>query len=115
MIPARSFSLSWLAIRPWRIMRIMKHKPAPLAALVCFTLFSLTFAPSAWGQWSSDPALNLALADNNNGSDQVQPKLVPFGIYGGYVSWFDANPATPPPVGYDVIYQRLNEQGDQKF
>jgi hypothetical protein len=87
----------------------MKNKFAVIAALMF-----LTFAPSAWGQWSSNPALNLALADNNNGSDQVQPKLA-LGTHGGYVSWFDANPATPPPIGYDVIYQRLTDQGLQKF
>ena len=88
----------------------MKSKLALVAALICF--ISL---PTAWGQWSSNPYLNLPLADNNNGSDQVQPKIVPFGNKGGYVSWFDANPATPPPVGYDVFYQRLNERGYEKF
>jgi len=81
-----------------------------LAALICFTL-----APAAWGQWSSNPYLNLALADNNNGSDQVQPKVVSFGNLGGYVSWFDANPDSLPPIGYDVFYQRLNEQGYEKL
>jgi hypothetical protein len=88
----------------------MKKRLALVAVLMC-----LAFAQAAWGQWSSNPAINLPLADNNNGSDQVQPKLVPFGNQGGYVSWFDANPATPPPVGYDVFYQRLNEQGYEKF
>jgi hypothetical protein len=88
----------------------MKKKSVLFAVLLC-----LAFAPAAWGQWSSDPSFNLPLADNNNGSDQVQPKLVPYGIYGGYVSWFDANPATPPPVGYDVIYQRLSEKGYEKL
>lgn len=88
----------------------MKNKSVLFAVLIC-----LAFAPAAWGQWSSDPSLNLPLADNNNGSDQVQPKLVPYGIDGGYVSWFDANPATPPPVGYDVIFQRLSEKGYEKL
>ena len=88
----------------------MKKRLALVAAMMC-----LAFAEAAWGQWSSNASLNLPLADNNNGSDQVQPKLVPFGSQGGYVSWFDANPATPPPVGYDVFYQRLNEQGYEKF
>jgi hypothetical protein len=88
----------------------MKNQSVLFVVLMC-----LTFAQAAWGQWSSDPSLNLPLADNNNGSDQVQPKLVPYGIYGGYVSWFDANPATPPPVGYDVIYQRLSEKGYEKL
>jgi hypothetical protein len=88
----------------------MKNKLAVLAALMC-----LAFAQAAWGQWSSNPALNLPLADNNNGSDQVQPKLVPFANSGGYVSWFDANPATPPPFGFDVFYQRLSKKGYEKF
>jgi len=61
------------------------------------------------------PSIFLPLADNDNGSDQVQPKLVPFGTAGGYVSWFDANPATPPVIGYDVFYQRLSEKGYEKL
>lgn len=88
----------------------MKNKLASFAILMC-----LTFAPTAWGQWSSNPYLNLPLADNNNGSDQVQPKIVPFANNGGYVSWFDANPDSPPPVGYDVVYQRLNQKGYEKL
>src|SRR5579872_523739 len=88
----------------------MKIKLSLIAALMC-----LTFAQAAWGQWSADPSLNLPLADSNNGSDQVQPKLASFGSQGGYVSWFDANPATPPPIGYDVFYQRLNEKGFEQF
>jgi hypothetical protein len=30
---------------------------------------------------------------------------------GWYVSWFDADPNSPPPVGYDVYYQHLNRNG----
>lgn len=75
----------------------------------------LTICASGWSQWSSDPAVNLALANNSNGSDQVQPKLVPLRSAGWYVSWFDSNPATPPPVGYDVFYQRLNAGGVEQF
>ncbi|HTW59425.1 MAG TPA: hypothetical protein VMD99_14935 [Terriglobales bacterium] len=84
-------------------------------ALRFVTTLQLTLALSvaALAQWSSNPALNLALADNNNGSDQVQPKLVPFQNKGWYVSWFDANPSTPPPIGYDVFYQRLMPDGVQ--
>jgi hypothetical protein len=78
-------------------------------------LLTMVCASSAWGQWSSDPMVNLALAANPNGSDQVQPKLVPLKQNGWYVSWFDANPATPHPVGYDVFYQRLSSAGVQKF
>src|ERR1700688_3106074 len=82
------------------------------AATVVMTLI---LTVTSWAQWSSDPSLNLALADNNNGSDQVQPKVVWQGNAGGYVSWFDANPASSKPVGYDVFYQRLNQRGYEKF
>src|ERR1700689_3768673 len=75
----------------------------------------LALATGAWAQWSSDPATNLPLADNNNGSDQVQPKVVPYGTAGGYVSWFDANPDSPPPIGYSVYYQLLNRHGYEQF
>ena len=87
----------------------MKNKLALVIIIGCLC------APAAWGQWSSNPFLNLPLADNNNGSDQVQPKIVSFGDAGGYVSWFDANPDSPPPVGYDVFYQRLNQKGYEKL
>ncbi|HEV2396920.1 MAG TPA: hypothetical protein VGS27_08265 [Candidatus Sulfotelmatobacter sp.] len=78
-------------------------------------LFALAFSAAAFGQWSSDPSVNLALANNPNGSDQVQPKLVPTKNYGWYVSWFDSNPFSPPPVGYDVFYQRLSKYGVEQF
>ncbi len=81
--------------------------------VVALLLFLMS-AP-AIAQWSSNPALNLALADNNNGSDQVQPKLVPTQDRGWYVSWFDSNPATSKPIGYDVFYQRLSNQGVEQF
>src|SRR5579872_120919 len=81
------------------------------AAAVLF----LTLSSPMWAQWSSDPSKNLPLADNNNGSDQVQPKVVRFGAYGGYVSWFDANPQSPPPVGYSVYYQSLTEYGYERY
>jgi hypothetical protein len=82
---------------------------------ILLILLSLGLSTAAWAQWSSDPAVNLPLADNNNGSDQVQPKLVPLRSHGWYVSWFDSNPATPPPVGYDVFYQRLSSGGVEQF
>lgn len=76
-------------------------------------LFVLILVANAWGQWSSDPSTNLPLADNNNGSDQVQPKVKPLPNRQWYVSWFDADPSTPPPVGYDVFYQHLSPSGVQ--
>jgi hypothetical protein len=78
-------------------------------------LLAVACSATAGAQWSSNPAVNLALADNNNGSDQVQPKLVPLRESGWYVSWFDSNPATPPPAGYDVFYQLLNAGGFEQF
>ena len=79
-------------------------------ALILF----LTFAASALAQWSSDPAKNLALADTV-GADQVQPKVKPLAHGGWYVSWFDADPNSPPPVGYSVFLQRLSSKGVEQF
>ena len=78
-------------------------------------VLGLTLASSAWAQWSSDPSKNLPLADKGNGNDQVQPKIRPLSHGGWYVSWFDADPNSPPPVGYDVYLQRLSPGGVEKF
>jgi len=78
-------------------------------------MFALTVASSAWGQWSSDPSKNLALADNNDGADQVQPKVKPLPNHDWYVSWFDDDPNSPPPIGYSVYLQRLSPGGVEKF
>ncbi len=86
-----------------------------LFSVAATALLTMAWTPNTWAQWSSNPMVNLALADDANGSDQVQPKLVPRRLTGWYVSWFDANPSTPPPVGYDVFYQRLTSGGFQKF
>jgi hypothetical protein len=86
-----------------------------LFSIAATALLTIAFTSSAAAQWSSNPMVNLALADNANGSDQVQPKLAPLKQSGWYVSWFDANPDTSPPVGYDVFYQRLNSSGLQRF
>ena len=71
----------------------------------------LFFSACAWAQWSSDPAKNLAIADKGDGNDQVQPKLAALPNNGWYVSWFDADPSSPPPIGYDVYLQRLSAGG----
>ncbi len=83
----------------------MKSKLVYIAAVI----LCLTIASTAWGQWSSDPMKNLALADKN-GDDQVQPKVKALPNNGWYVSWFDGDGA-----GYDVYYQRLNPGGDEQF
>jgi hypothetical protein len=88
----------------------MKSKSALLISGIMF----LTVVQAAWGQWSSDPASNLALADKLN-NDQVQPKLKPLPNNQWYVSWFDADPNSPPPVGYNVFLQRLDASGVEQF
>ena len=80
-----------------------------VALLVCLCL-----ASAALGQWSPDPSQNLALADKP-GNDQVQPKLRPLPGNGWWVSWFDSDPTTPPPVGYDPTVQRLNSAGVEQL
>ena len=82
---------------------------------VAAILMCLAVVPVAWGQWSSDPATNLALADKGNGNDQVQPKVKPLPNNQWYVSWFDADPNSPQPVGYDVYLQRLDATGVEQF
>lgn len=72
---------------------------------VC-TLILLT--AGANGQWSSDPAQNLAIADRT--ADQVQPKVRGTSDGGCYISWFDN--ATG---GYDVYLQRLDPQGYEQW
>ncbi len=75
---------------------------------------AVTFSANAWAQWSSDPNQNLALSDIAN-ADQVQPKVVPLADNGFFVSWFNANPNDPPPIGYDTYLQRLDLNGYEQF
>jgi hypothetical protein len=88
----------------------MKSKTVWLTAIV----LGLTMGQAAWGQWSPDPAMNLALADKVN-NDQVQPKLKVLPNNQWWVSWFDADPNSPAPVGYDVVLQRLSAGGVEQF
>lgn len=88
----------------------MKNK----MALVTMLIMCLTVVQAAWGQWSSDPSTNLPLADKLS-NDQVQPKVRPLSNDQWYVSWFDADPNSPPPVGYDVYLQRLDATGIEQF
>jgi hypothetical protein len=77
-------------------------------------LLALTLTTGAWAQWSSDPSQNLDLS-NIAGADQVQPKLLPLPNDYWYVSWFNNNPNDPPPQGYDVYYQLLDNNGYEQF
>jgi len=49
-----------------------------------------------------DPSPNLALADNNNGGDQVQPKVVPLKDH-GWCELVRFESVQFPPVRYDVL------------
>lgn len=62
----------------------------------------------AMGQWSTNPAANLTLADM--GGEQVQPKIRATPDGGCYVSWFDNRAG-----GYDVYLQRLNAAGVEQW
>jgi hypothetical protein len=81
-----------------------------MAVLICFALVQ-----PGWSQWSSDPSQNLPLANNNDGADQVQPKVKPLPNGQWYVSWFDADPNDQPPIGYDVYLQRLDVNGYEQL
>jgi len=81
---------------------------------VLILALGLALGSSAQAQWSSDPSKNLALADKGS-NDQVQPKVRPLPNNGWYVSWFDSDPNSPPPIGYDVYLQRLNPGGVEQF
>ena len=75
--------------------------------------FNLMLASTAVAQWSSDPMVNLALADGPG--DQVQAKVRPLPEGGWWVSWFNNDPNDPPPPGYDVYLQRLDAEGVEQL
>jgi hypothetical protein len=93
----------------------MKNRLALMTALMMgLIILPAATVQSAWAQWSSDPSVNLPLADKLN-NDQVQPKVRALPNNQWYVSWFDADPNSPPPVGYDVYLQRLSAAGVEQF
>jgi len=80
--------------------------------MTCRHRFSLlafaALACPAFGQWSSDPAVNLALADG--AGDQTQPKVVPTSDGGAYISWFNGI-----GTGFDVRLQRVDVGGNEAW
>ena len=81
----------------------------PLALTLALGL-SLGLCASAWGQWSTDPRQNNAIA-NVPGAAQVQPQIVATADGHWWVSWFGLLPHSAPPQGYDVYLQRLGADG----
>ncbi|MBP7748384.1 MAG: hypothetical protein KA383_19890 [Phycisphaerae bacterium] len=76
-----------------------------MAAVACA---AVGLAVPATAQWSSDPSVNLAIADRT--ADQVQPKIRSTSDGGCYISWFDNAGG-----GYDVYLQRLDPQGYEQW
>lgn len=65
-------------------------------------------ASAATAQWSSDAAINFALADSSG--DQVQAKVAATADGGCYVSWFDSI-----GNGFDVRLQKLDSDGNEQW
>jgi len=73
--------------------------------LTCLSLLAIASAANA--QWSSDPAVNLAVA--NAGGTQEMPKVAPTLDGGCYVSWYNG------ASGGDVRLQKLDAAGNEVF
>ncbi len=84
----------------------MKRRLPVLMSLGVF--FWLGVCGTAVAQWSSDPLLNLVVADP--GGDQVQAKVMARPGGGYYVSWFDNRTG-----GFDVYLQLLDEAGVEQW
>jgi len=78
------------------------------ARLSLALLFLPIFATVSFAQWSSDPNVNLTVADTS-GSQEL-PKIAATADGGCYVSWFDTRGG-----GYKVYMQRLNPQGVKQW
>jgi hypothetical protein len=76
-----------------------------LALVLCIGLLGLS---PAWGQWSSDPAQNLAVATGSG--DQVLPLIGSTSDGGSYIAWFDGSTGS-----FRVFLQRLDAAGVSQF
>ena len=74
-------------------------------AVVC-PLLAMT--NPALAQWSSNAAVNLAVANRTGIQDQA--KIRPTSDGGCYISWYDNSAG-----GYDVYIQRLDRNGNEQF
>jgi hypothetical protein len=78
----------------------------PILCAAAFAAAAFALPTSALAAWSSDPAVNLSVADA--AGDQVQPKVAPTSDGGCYLSWFDAI-----GNGFDVRVQKLDAAGNE--
>mgnify|MGYP006995565514 CR=1 FL=1 len=76
-------------------------------------LLVLAAAPFASAQYSSNPALNLAVADL--ATEEAQPKIVPTADGGAYISWFSSDASGTPAFGYDVRLQKVDAGGHEMW
>lgn len=80
--------------------------PVAFAAAQLLGLLSLLVAPAAHAAWSTNPALNLAIADG--AGEQVVPKIAGLPDGSCYVGWFDNSSG-----GYNVRLQRFDPAGNE--
>lgn len=69
-------------------------------------LVACSGSESAWAQWSSNPAANLAIRDA--ASDQNQAKVRPTSDGGCYIAWMDGL-----GTGWDMRLQKLDRAGNE--
>jgi len=81
--------------------RMCPKRPLPF-------LVPLLLTATASAQWSSNPALNLAIADGTG--DQAVPKIAASGDGSTWIGWFDGSTGA-----YQVRVQRLDPQGVETF
>ena len=80
----------------------------PRFALMMVLPLALAAATAAHAQWSSDPSVNLALADRPD--EQAVPKIAATPDGGAYVGWYDRASGN-----YDLYLQRLDSLGFEQW
>lgn len=86
----------------------MLHFPNRIVALCAAIGLAAPGLHQANAQWSSNSAVNLAVADRTG--EQTQTKIRPTFDGGCYVSWFDNSSG-----GYDIYIQRLDRDGNEQW
>jgi len=76
--------------------------------LLSAILFVAVFFTNSYGQWSSNPAVNLPICTETG--EQVLPKVAVTSDGGCYITWFDSRNGS-----YAVYVQKLNQFGGKLF